>query len=351
MNVPAHGSTRELDKNIIGLTEEITSYLREIKQKLDQFDSDHPSKQDRENYLKKSTPSIYGKLTSHFTQVWNIVKKFNKEEYSLHRKYYQKALLKYFLEGEINKYIYSKPLGYAGDFRMMNYILDYHDKFFGTSSFGMLINHYTCNITISQSNIERKDFFRNKIREVAEAKSAPRITSFGGGPLRELIELLSKNQINVPLQFFNLDLEPKAIDYAKGELEKIEDAKKSNLTIEHLNINIKDLLRSKVLMEQINKQDFIYISGVFDYLSDRFCSRILQVAWELLRDDGEIIVCNANKDGKSLRAYFEFLGEWEMNFRTDKHMLKWIEGLGSVKNVDFGGVSANNEYLFMTLRK
>jgi len=260
-------------------------------------------------------------------------------------------ILSFFLEAEINRYIYSKPLGYAGDFRMMNYIFEYSGDFLGETSFEMLINHYTCNISISRSNIERRDYLKNNIFNMVNAKDNPRIISVGGGPLRELIELLSENKIKKSFHFFCLDFEPLAIDFVKNQMGKIGDSNKKNIAMEYLNVNVKDLLKDKGLIEKIKNQDLIYISGVFDYLSDRFCSRLLHICWGLLRNGGELIICNTNLDGKSLRAYFEFLGEWEMNFRTKETMLQWTKDIEDAKEIGFDELSPDNEYLFMTLKK
>jgi hypothetical protein len=343
--------TEGLDKNFIVLTGEIADYLRQIKRKFDQFDSAHVSQYDRITFVKENSRSIFNKLTENFKAIWLLVKEFKKAEYSQYQKYYQKALLKYFLVAEINKYIYSQPLGYAGDFRMMNYILDYHSVFLGKSSFEMLINHYTCNISISQSNIKRKDFLKNKILEVLNSKDYPSIISIGGGPLRELIELLSDDEITTPLRFYDLDFEPEALEFVKDRMGKIDGDKKKNITINYINLNIKDLLKSKSKVRELENHDLIYISGVFDYLSDTFCSRLLSILWEMLKENGEIIIYNVNLEGQSLRAYFELLGGWKMNFRSKADMLSWTESLDRVKTKKFEQNSPLDDYLILSLHK
>lgn len=351
MKIKLNGTTVELDDNFVNLTEEIKGYLTDVKAKFDQFDSQHSSRKDRINFLNQNKISIYEKLTDHFKKIWQFVNELNKADYLIYQKYYQKMILPFFLEAEINRYIYSKPLGYAGDFRMMNYIFDYSRNFLGETGFEMLINYYTCNISISQSNIERRDYLKSNILNMVRAKGNPRIISVGGGPLRELIELLLENKINRSFHFFCLDFEPLAIDFVKSQMEKIDDSSKKNIIMEYLNINVKDLLKDKVLLEMIKNQDLIYISGVFDYLSDRFCSRLLHICWGLLREGGKLIICNTNLNGKSLRAYFEFLGEWKMNFRTKESMLQWTKDIDDAKGIGFDEISPGNEYLFMSLKK
>jgi len=341
----------ELDRTFVGLTKEMHVYLTGIKSKFDGFDAKHASRRERIEFVQQNTPPIYEKLTDHFTRVWAIVKDVSKEDYKEYRRYYQDLLLALFTAAEVNRYIYSKPLGYAGDFRMMNYIFDHHDKYLGDSSFEMLINHYTCNITIARSNLERKDYFKERILGAMNGKGNARVLSVGGGSLRELIELLKGGQIARPLNFFCLDFEPLAIEFVKGEMSRMDEERKKDLRIEYLNVNVKDLLKRSGLKETIKDQDLVYISGVFDYLSDRFCSRLLQICWELLGKGGQLIVCNANKEGKSLRAYFELLGEWEMHFRAKADMLKWVADIPEAKKVEFEKLSPVNEYLFLKLSR
>ena len=144
---------------------------------------------------------------------------------------------------EINRHIYRKPLGYAGDFMVMNYIYDYHGKrYLGRNCYEQLINHYTSNIGISRSNIKRKEFFKEKILALLDYADSPRILSIGCGSARELIELIKEGEFVKTAQFTCFDLEEKALQFVRDSIEQIEKEKTRYLSMKYVHQNILFLL-------------------------------------------------------------------------------------------------------------
>jgi SAM-dependent methyltransferase len=254
---------------------------------------------------------------------------------------------------EINRQIFRKPLGYPGDYITMNYIYDYHGnhKYLGKSSYEKIINNYTCNIPFSISNIVRKDFFKKKILEAMDKKQNTKIVSVGSGSMRELLELLKEGRISKNIVFSCLDFEKKALNYIDEELKKIEDKKKEFLNIRYLHNNIIDIIRNKSLKEKLADEDLIYVSGVFDYLKDRFASRLIKELYELLNKKGTLIICNASAENFSHRAYYEMLGEWNMFHRTREELLSWTRDISDVAEIKFEQPEGFINYLFLSIKK
>jgi SAM-dependent methyltransferase len=142
----------------------------------------------------------------------------------------------------------------------MSYIYDFHNKYLGDSSYGKLINFYTCNIPISTSVVKRKNFFKKKILEILHSRTFPKVLSVGSGPARELLELIREARLVKPLYFDCLDFEKRALDYIQTELQKIESKKKSYLHIGFINKNILDLIKDEKIENAFKKYDLVYAS-------------------------------------------------------------------------------------------
>ena len=342
-----------LDGKLIPLVNSMRHFLQDIKNKFDEFDVAFPLVQKQIDFIEGNKRDIYKKLDNYFREIWDIAMKCGEEGYNVHRSYFQQMLHPLVEEiVEINRHIYRKPLGYAGDYMVMNYIYDYHkERYLGSSSYEMLINDYTCNIPISRSNIARKEFFKGKILETIKTKDNARIMSVGCGPLRELIELLKEETIIKPFTFKCVDFEKGAIDYVKKALEEIDRERKQFLSIEYFHQNIIDIIKNREIKEKIKGQDLVYCSGVIDYLRDKIAARLVRELFQLLRNRGVLIICNAALKGSSHRAYYEMLGEWNMFHRTKDAVLNWTKDLKKVQKIVFEKPPECNKYLFLKVTK
>jgi len=343
-----------LDGKFVSLTREFKQFIVDIKDNFDEFDKINKDEKKQIEFIKACKKEIFEKLGDYFTNIWEMVKDLERDKYSVHQNYYQQILGPLLLEPiETNRHVYHKPLGYPGDFMMMNYIYDYNgDKnYFGDSSYQKLINNYTCNIPISCSNITRKKFLKEKIVKTLERKDKAKILSVACGPARELIELLKEGRIDKPLLFKCLDFEKRALDYVDNEIRKIDLAKRQLLSIEYICRDIVSIIKDKKLKEELKDCDLIYAFGIFDYLSERMASRLTKELYQLLEKGGELIICNASLENGSHRAYYELLGEWNMVHRTKEQMFSWIDETKNIVEIKFEEPSKIANYLFLSIKK
>jgi len=341
-----------LDGKLIPLVNSMRRFLENIKSKFDEFDMAFPPVQRQIDFIEENRKEIYKKLGNYFSEIWDIAMKCDEKGYNVHRSYFQQMLHPLVEEiVEINRHIYRKPLGYAGDYMVMNYIYDYHrERYLGSSSYEMLINNYTCNIPISRSNIARKEFFKRKILETIKTKDNASIVSVGCGPLRELIELLKEGTIIKPFLFKCVDFEKGAIEYVKKALEEIDQEKKKFLSIEYFHQNIINIIKNKEIKEKIRSQDLIYCSGVTDYLRDKIAGRLVRELFQLLNSGGVLIVCNASLENSSHRSYYEMLGEWYLHHRTKGELLDWTKHIENA-DVKFENSGQDDSFWFLCLHR
>jgi len=340
-----------LNETFVNLVNEFRNYLKSIKAKLGGLDAKDLDEKDRINFIKIKEKEIFEKFDMYFNNTWEIARNFTKEEYDFHQKYLRRMLWPLLRDPvETNRLVCEKPLGYAGDFIIMNYIYDFHNKYLGSSSYEKLINFYTCNIPISTSVVKRKDFFKKEILEVLHSRRLPKVLSVGSGPTRELLELVREAKIVKPLYFDCLDFEKRALDYVENELQKIESKKKSYLHIEFINKNILDLIKDREVENSLNKYDLVYASGLFDYLFTRTAKKVIENLYRLLNKRGVLIVTNAKKENATHRAYYEMLGEWYFHHRTKRELLNWAKDIQNA-NVKFDDSRRGNSFWFLCLHR
>jgi len=343
--------SKNLDRNFMYSTSEFRSKISNLKKRFDNFDANNEDQNRQNSFIERNKENIFSTLDEHFNKTWGVLKSIDEKRINLHNEYYKKmlwGLLRDF--SEINRHICQKPLGYPGDYIIMNYFYDFYNKYLGNSSYERLLNSYTCNIPIARSVVKRKNFFKKAIAETLNEKMEANVLNVGSGPARELIELIREGKITKRLNFDCLDFEQKALDFIGKELEGIKPEKKNYLTSRLINRNLMDLIHGKDTGQSVKKYDFIYSAGLFDYLPDRVAKRLLTYLCNLLASNSRLIICNADKENVSLRPYYETLGEWYLKYRTKQEMLNLVVDIRDVKKVEFTNQDEQNLFLFLSVK-
>jgi SAM-dependent methyltransferase len=341
----------EVAPQFIDLVTEFKRSLDKIESDFELFDGKNIDHESRIKYVAKREAEIFSDFNAFFLNAWEAISSLDKKSYSNYQKYYQSVLGGPLLKAEINNYILRKPLGYPGDYVMMNYIYDYHDRYLGKASLEMLVNHYTTNIPISNSNIKRKDYFKTKIRDLIEQKGRLSVVSVGCGSARELTELIEEGQLTKPIKFFCVDFEPRALKFIKNKIEQIDHEHTESLQINYLQYDIRKLVKEKQLLQDIGQHDFVYVSGLLDYLGPHLAKRVVSMLMDLVKSGGEFIGVNAGLSNDYFRAYYEFLGEWRFFHRSENEVLSWARDANAAKSVDLVGFPFPMDYWFFSVKK
>lgn len=338
-----------LDSNFTLLTAKMRDWLVDFKAKCDQFDLMYPFDSDRNQFVEKNKLNLEVVLNTYFKNIWKIFEDIKLADHSINLRYYRKMLNYYLVDLiEIGRFMCRKPLGYAGDFMIMNYFYDYCYKHLGESSYEKSINCYTCNVPIAFSVVERKDFFKEKILEALRNNDSARILSVASGSARELTELAEEGKIIKPLYFDCLDVEPKAFEYIKKMLEKIQPENKRYLHIRFLQADFLNIIKGRKIKDLFEKYNFIYSSGLFDYLSDRMARRVVFYLFSLLEKHASLIVTNANDDDYH-RSYYEMLDEWKLIHRNGKEMLNWASEIKENCLAELINFKTEKPFMFLIL--
>lgn len=315
-----------LKKGFVEQVALLRDFLRALKEEFDGYDIRLAGEREKEVALNSRKREVFEKLDVYFEVLWSDFSSLPKGLFEQHKAYFERQMMPYLAENiETNTYIREKSLGYAGDYVMMNLIYDYHQrKFLGKTLYAKLINHYTCNIDVAQSNIQRKEYLKSKLLEFMADGNRPQILSVGCGPAREVTELLREGKLNGHVTIHLLDIEKNAVDFVAGELKRI-DFDRSKIKINLYLLDLIEIIKNKRVAALFKEIDLVYISGVFDYLSDRLSERVLRGMFNITKK--ELIVFNMSFENARHRAYYEIFGEWVMRHRKKEDLLKWTESL------------------------
>lgn len=241
------------------------------------------------------------------------IKKEESKVYQLQR-IFRKRYRNEFLFGELTRWTYQKPFGYAGDFHIIDKI--YNNKVV-TSGFDGLWDSYYLQMTACKATRRRKEKLKEKILEVIKNKfdSEIRIMNLACGPAREIKEALAEcpDILSQKIVFDCYDFDLQALKYARGLLQRIP-------RINFFQKNaVRLALKKDITAEIPYKYDLIYSAGLFDYLDVRVATRLANNLLHLLKDGGILFIANfADKANNSSAGLMEWVTEWYLIYRNLK---------------------------------
>jgi extracellular factor (EF) 3-hydroxypalmitic acid methyl ester biosynthesis protein len=217
---------------------------------------------------------------------------------------------------------YHKPLGYAGDYEMVNMIV--RDPYEGASLFAKVVNLWFLRQWPARAHRNRiqylKDLLTQEALRGARESRAIRVLNLGCGPAREVQEFIATNSLCEQTQFTLLDFNEETIRHASAALEECKRRHGRRTPIQVQKKSVQAILkeRSRLVVESPEKRyDFIYCAGLFDYLPDRTCRQLMNIFYDWLAPAGLIAATNV-VDCKPFRHMLEFVLDWHLIYRNER---------------------------------
>jgi extracellular factor (EF) 3-hydroxypalmitic acid methyl ester biosynthesis protein len=252
------------------------------------------------------------------------------EQLEQHKAFAQRDLHPLVLSAPFVHRTFSKPLGYAGDFEMMNMIQG--DSIQGPTIYASLVNTLFLAAPIPRSVRNRIEMLHSHLASesmrVWGAGGRFRALSVGCGSAIEVQKFLAEGAGESACDFTLLDFNEETLRYAQAQLNSIRSVRSGGVSIEFVRESVHNLLkiREKGAIADA-RYDFVYCSGLFDYLSDRVCARLLSLFYSWVRPGGLVLVTNmhsANPD----KYIMDYLMEWYLNYRDEESMRALYPTLG-----------------------
>lgn len=227
---------------------------------------------------------------------------------------------------------YTKPMGYPGDYIIMNYMYD-HLPVGNTIKEKFL---HTLGLIAGRPIVTRMETLARLLAEYSANRSLDsepvRIMSIGSGPAREIERLMEATPKERKWHATLVDQEPDALDYAVAAARRYETAGRLKLT--GLNISFRELIDPSRLGEYCANHDIIYSAGLVDYLNPLLAMRFVQRMYDSLKPGGQLIIGNANNLRSGTIWSMEYVLDWSLYFRNEEEMLAMAsETSGAIKRV------------------
>lgn len=286
---------------------------------LDQFSREEALR----SYLAEASPRLVKRLNHASGELVQMVSGLAEEEHPLYRSYYKAQILPLLEHSPLLRRAHVKPLGYAGDYEMMNML--YRDHAEGASLFGKLLNMYAAQERAAQANINRLTYLGNKIRSAIEVRGRVRLASIGCGPARELSVLLEQYpELGQFIEVALIDQEERVLTFCERTLSPL--AVKTGLKVQFIGESVRRLLTTRKLKDALGERDFIYSAGLFDYLNHRSFGALLSVLYDALAPSGHLIVGNVASHNPS-RFFMEYCLDWFLIHRSPAELREYAEAL------------------------
>jgi extracellular factor (EF) 3-hydroxypalmitic acid methyl ester biosynthesis protein len=248
--------------------------------------------------------------------------------------------------------IFVKPLGYAGDYEMVDMIL--RDPCEGGSLFAKLLNIFILREAPAEAHRNRvKHLVKTLINEgqrLSQLGRGLRVFNIGCGPAGEVQQFLSEQHLSNHSQFTLLDSNDETLRNTGNVLQSLATKFNRTTSIRLFKKSVQQLIKESARPSAGREEyDLVYSAGLFDYLNDRVCTMIIQLGYELLAPGGLLLVTNVDASNP-IRNIMEHLYEWYLVYRTGDQLGSLANSLppGAVCKVHAELTSTN---LFLEIRK
>lgn len=243
------------------------------------------------------------------------------EDSVAHRGFAQAALHPLLLRAPFVYRTFAKPLGYAGDYEMVNQILA--DPRQGNSTYFQIINAFFLKAAVAQAHRNRIDILVEYLgRAAAVAKQEGRkvrVLNVACGPAVEIQRFIASDPNADSLEFTLLDFSEPTLEYTRSCIERAAQKGGKQVKVEYVQESVHQLLKRASKREDgLDRDlfDFVYCAGLFDYLSDKVCSRLLEYFVVRTRPGGSVMVTNVHSVNPQ-KNVMEHLLEWHLIYRDE----------------------------------
>ncbi|MDB6072453.1 MAG: SAM-dependent methyltransferase [Verrucomicrobiaceae bacterium] len=219
---------------------------------------------------------------------------------------------------------FHKPLGYAGDYEMVNMML--RSPFEGSSLFAKIINYAFLEAPPVVAHRNRITYLvqmlRGEAMRVAQQGQRCQILNLGCGPAQEVQNMLRNEDVTDLCEWHLLDFNDETLQFARNELEELRNRFGRATRLNFLQRSVNQLLKQASTGDADMKwesYDVVYCAGLFDYLSQRVCARLVEIFFKMLKPGGLLVVTNV-ADTNPSKAWMEYVLEWNLIYRSSAEM-------------------------------
>ena len=235
---------------------------------------------------------------------------------------------------------YRKPLGYAGDFEMMNMI--YRNESPGGTLFGRSLDRVALDSEAGRAVRHRAEYLAGKIEAAvtgAGRHRPARILSVAAGPAMELQMILQKDPALLSAahtQIALLDQDSSALEHARERIQDLAAQRGVEVTVQSINTSIRTVAATGL----DDSYDLVYSAGLFDYLRDPVARAAGSRLVDALTTGGTAVIGNFDVANPT-RPFMELVLDWPLHHRSADDLRTLFAGLGSGLTIEKEATGVN----------
>jgi extracellular factor (EF) 3-hydroxypalmitic acid methyl ester biosynthesis protein len=247
---------------------------------------------------------------------------------------------------------YTKPLGYAGDYEMVNMM--FRDRWEGANTYAKIVNSIVIISGGAEAHRNRIDrlvsYLEAEGRRALAAGRRLRVLNIACGPAIEIQKFIRESPLADHCCLELLDFNAETLAYTRTQIDAAIQAGGHKPEVVYIHKSIHDLLqeaRGRNEHDDSNDAyDIVYCAGLFDYLSDRICARLMDLFLRWTRPGGFLVATNVHPRNP-VRYFIEHLLEWHLIYRDNDQFLSIApKGGSAVVTEESTGVN-----VFLEVRK
>jgi extracellular factor (EF) 3-hydroxypalmitic acid methyl ester biosynthesis protein len=260
-----------------------------------------------------------------FTKFESIAVGIQEDVRAVHRAYARRQLHPLILCSPFMYRTFHKPLGYAGDYEMVNMIL--RDPIEGASLFAKVLNTHFVGVAPAEGHRNRVTYLNRTLREETKRRAKmgliTNIFNLGCGPAKEIQDFLVYDDLCERATFTLLDFNDETLAYTGKLLNDIKMKHQRQAPITMIQRSVHQILKDGPRGPETGKDtlyDVVYCAGLFDYLSDRVCRKLMDTFYEMLVPGGLLVATNVEASNPA-RQMMEYLMDWHLIYRDAEQLM------------------------------
>ena len=295
--------------------------------------------------------SVFPFLDELFDQLERAASRCGEELEPMHAAYVRRQIHPLILCSPFADRTVHKPLGYAGDYEVVNMIL--RDPHEGDSLYARLLNRWFIKQPPAEAHRNRvKQLTQRLLEETARCQAAGRVARFfnlGCGPAKEIQDFMTDYAVSDHAEFTLLDFNEETVTHGRSVLESVRARHNRNTALNFQKKSVAQVLKTRDGGATSGSHDMVYCAGLFDYLTDSVCLRLMNVFYDMLAPGGLLVVTNVDR-ANPIRHWLGDVLDWHLIYRDAADMKSLKPERAEVDEAtvcaDFTGVN-----LFLEVRK
>ncbi len=219
---------------------------------------------------------------------------------------------------------YTKPLGYAGDYEMVNMMLGESETPV-LNTYANIVHAYHLRATAPEAHRNRILMLEERLKteaiRVTKEGRPFTVLNIACGPAVEMQRFIRNEEISNHVVFHLLDFNQETIEYTERKIQESIKESSHKPMVKFIHKSIDTILKEVYEKENTNSPtyDMVYCVGLFDYFTDQTCKQMVPLFINWVKAGGLMTITNVHPDNPD-RNQMEHLLEWHLIYRNENDM-------------------------------